>query len=85
MVFSKSSSIPTCHINVNGKLLEQVNSFVYPGSVLYSTDMLCLVNFAIRMGDMDIEPREDEKIGGNRRLVSRKNVVNTLDRQGHHM
>ena len=33
MVFSKSPSIPTCQIKVHGKPLEQVNSFVYLGSV----------------------------------------------------
>ena len=29
MVFSKASQIPTCNINVHGKIREQVNSFVY--------------------------------------------------------
>ena len=33
MVFSKSSSRPTCQIKVHGKPLEQVNSFVHLGSV----------------------------------------------------
>ena len=28
MVFSKASQIPTCNINVHGKILEQVHSFV---------------------------------------------------------
>ena len=37
MVVSKSSSIPTCQIKVHGKPLEQVNSFVYLGSV-FTTD-----------------------------------------------
>ena len=32
MVFSKASQIPTCNINVHGKILEQVHSFVYLGS-----------------------------------------------------
>ena len=36
MVFNKSSSIPTCHIKVHGKPLEQVNSFVYLGRVITS-------------------------------------------------
>ena len=36
MVFSKSSSIPTCQIKVHGKPLKQVNSFVYLGSVFTS-------------------------------------------------
>ena len=36
MMFSKSSSIPTCQIEVHGKQLEQVNSFVYLGSVFTS-------------------------------------------------
>ena len=29
MVFSKASQIPTCNINVHGKILEQVHSFAY--------------------------------------------------------
>ena len=40
MVFSKSSSIPTCQIKVHGKPLEQVNSFVYLGSV-FTSDGRC--------------------------------------------
>ena len=32
MVFSKALQIPTCNINVHGKILEQVHSFVYLGS-----------------------------------------------------
>ena len=32
MVFSKASQISTCIINVHGKILEQVHSFVYLGS-----------------------------------------------------
>ena len=32
MVFSKASQIPTCNINVHGKILEHVHSFVYLGS-----------------------------------------------------
>ena len=33
MVFSKSSFISTCQIKIHGKLLKQVNSCVYLGSV----------------------------------------------------
>ena len=33
MVFSKSSSMPTCQSKAHSKPLEQVNSFVYLGSV----------------------------------------------------
>ena len=40
MVFSKSSSIPTCEIKVHDIPLEQVNSFVYLGSV-YTSDGRC--------------------------------------------
>ena len=40
MVFSKSSSIPTCHIKVHGELLEQVNSFVCFESV-FTSDGRC--------------------------------------------
>ena len=36
IVFSKSSSIPTCQIKVHSKPLEPVNSFVYLGSVFTS-------------------------------------------------
>ena len=32
MVFSNASQIPTCNINVHGKILKQVHSFVYLGS-----------------------------------------------------
>ena len=40
MVFSKASQIPTCKINVNGKILEQVHSFVYLGSQ-FTSDARC--------------------------------------------
>ena len=40
MVFSKSSSIPTRRIKVHGKPMEQVNSFVYHGSV-FTSDGRC--------------------------------------------
>ena len=40
MVFRKSSSIPTCQIKVQCKLLEQLNSFVYFGSV-FASDGRC--------------------------------------------
>ena len=111
MVFCKSP-IPTCQIKVHGKPLEQVNSFVYLGSVFtsdgrcekevkrrigiaktaftsrnkvlcgrnismpvrLSTEMLYLVNCYT-----DIEQRDDEKPGGSRTLISKKNVENTLD------
>ena len=29
---------------------------------------------------MDTDPRDDEKLGGSRTLVSKKNIQNTLDR-----
>ena len=48
MVFSKASQISTCNINVDGKILEQVHSFVYDSSHP-SAEMLCLVNTAIWM------------------------------------
>ena len=35
-VFSKSKATPTCHINVYGNILEQVQSFIYLGSVFSS-------------------------------------------------
>ena len=38
--YTKSSSIPTCHIKVHGKPLEQVNSFVYLESV-FTSDGRC--------------------------------------------
>ena len=40
MVFSKASQIPTCNINVHGKILEQVHSFVYTGSQ-FTSDAKC--------------------------------------------
>ena len=49
MVFSKSSSIPTCQINVHGKPMEQVNSFVYRGSV-FTSDGRCEKEVKRRIG-----------------------------------
>ena len=49
MVFSKSSSIPTCQIKVHGKPLEQVNSFVYLGSV-FTSDGRCEKEVKRRIG-----------------------------------
>ena len=49
MVFSKSSAIPTCQIKVHGKLLEQVNSFVYLGSV-FTSDGRCENEVKRRIG-----------------------------------
>ena len=40
MVYSKASQIPTCNINVHGKILEQVYSFVYLGSQ-FTSDARC--------------------------------------------
>ena len=40
MVFSKASQIPTCNINVHGKILEQVHLFVYLGSQ-FTSDARC--------------------------------------------
>ena len=40
MVFSKASQIPTCNINVHGKILEQVHSFVYLGGQ-FTSDARC--------------------------------------------
>ena len=36
MVFSKSITTPTCHIDVHGNILEQVQSFIYLGSLISS-------------------------------------------------
>ena len=36
MVFSKSITTPTCHIDVHGNILEQVQSFIYLGSLFSS-------------------------------------------------
>ena len=49
MVFSKSSSIPTCQIKVHGKPLEQVNSFVYLGNV-FTSDGICEKEVKRRIG-----------------------------------
>ena len=40
MVFSKSITTPTCNINVHGNILEQVQSFIYLGSLI-SSDARC--------------------------------------------
>ena len=34
MVFSKSITTPTCHIDVHGKILKQVKLFIYLGSLM---------------------------------------------------
>ena len=49
MVVSKSSSILTCQIKVHGKPLEQVNSFVYLGSV-FTSDGRCEKEVKRRIG-----------------------------------
>ena len=40
IVFSKASQIPTCNINVQGKILEHVHSFVYLGGQ-FTSDARC--------------------------------------------
>ena len=40
IMFSRASQIPTCNINVHGKMLEQVHSFVYLGSQ-FTSDAKC--------------------------------------------
>ena len=49
MVFSKASQIPTCNINVHGKTLEQVHSFVYLGSQ-FTSDARCEKEIRRRIG-----------------------------------
>ena len=49
MVFSKASQIPTCNINVHGKILEQVHSFVYLGSH-FASDARCEKEIRRRIG-----------------------------------
>ena len=40
MVFSTSITTPTCHIDIHGNILDQVQSFIYLGS-LFSSDARC--------------------------------------------
>ena len=49
MVFSKSITTPTCHIDVHGNILEQVQSFIYLGSLL-SSDARCEKEISSRIG-----------------------------------
>ena len=49
MAFSKASQIPIYKINVNGKILEQVHSFVYLGS-LFTSDARCEKELRRRIG-----------------------------------
>ena len=49
IVFNNTSSIPTCQINVHRKPLEQVNSFVYLGSV-FTYDGRCEKEVKRRIG-----------------------------------
>ena len=48
-MFNKTSSIPTCQIKVHRKPLEQVNSFVYLGSV-FTSDGRCEKEVKRRIG-----------------------------------
>ena len=73
MVFSKSSSIPTCQIKVHGKLLEQVNSFVYLRSV-FTSDARCekeverRIDDGIHIYEESIAPRKHQYGGSTERL-----------------
>ena len=49
MVFSKASQFPIYKINVHGKILEQVHSFVYLGS-LFTSDARCEKEIRRRIG-----------------------------------
>ena len=49
MVFSKSVTTPTCHIDVRGDILEEVQSFIYLGS-LFSSDARCEKEIRRRIG-----------------------------------
>ena len=49
MVFSKSSQIPTCNINVHGRILEQVHSFVDLGSK-FTSEARCEKEIRRRIG-----------------------------------
>ena len=49
MVFSKASQVPTCNINVHGKILEQVHLFVYLGSQ-FTSDARCEKEIRRRIG-----------------------------------
>ena len=49
MVFSKASQIPICNINVHGKILEQVHSFVYLGNQ-FTSDARCEKETRRRIG-----------------------------------
>ena len=49
MVFSKSITTPSCHIDVHGNILEHVQSFIYLGS-LFSSDARCEKDIRGRIG-----------------------------------
>ena len=49
MVFSMSITTPTCHIDVHGDILEQVQSFICLGS-LFSSDARCEKEIRRRSG-----------------------------------
>ena len=49
IVFSKSITTPTCHIDVHGNILDQVQSFIYLGS-LFSSDARCENEIRMRIG-----------------------------------
>ena len=49
MVFTKSTVIPTCNITVHGISLEQVNKFIYLGS-MFTSDGRCVQDVRRRIG-----------------------------------
>ena len=48
-LFSKSTVIPTCNITIHGTSLEQVNSFIYLGS-MFTSDGRCVQDVRLRIG-----------------------------------
>ena len=49
IVFSKSTTTPTCHIDVHGDILEQVQLFIYLVCV-FSSDAICEKEIRMRIG-----------------------------------
>ena len=117
---SLQSYLHVSNITIHGTSLEQVNSFIYLGSMFTSdgrcvqdvrrrigiaksaftslekvlksrhqtptknksTEMLCMVNTIVRIGNMDTHQCFDETAGSNRDVVLTQNVKDILQRQG---
>ena len=86
MVFSKSTVIPTCNITIHGTSLEQVNGFIYLGS-MFASDGNCVQDVRRRIGIEKLAFTSLEKVLKSRdiklQLRIRLCMVNAIVRMGN--